>query len=142
MIQKIAAFAVLALALVSQPAWTQGKEASAAKEPAGGTLTVSEAKLGTSVEAKQLVGEATTFDLNQKVYLWLELKGGPADDITVTWKTGEKSYPTTLKVGGPTYHTWAYKTAAIAGSWSVTVSDSAGKELKQLEFTVGAKTAK
>ena len=142
MTQRIAAFAFLAVALLSQTAWNQGKEATPAKEMAGGTLTVSEAKLGTSVEGKQLVGEASTFDLNQKVYLWLELKGGPADDITVTWKNGEKSYATTLKVGGPTYHTWAYKTAAIAGTWSVSVSDAAGKELKQLEFTVGAKAAK
>ncbi len=142
MIHRIMAFAVVAIALASQPALTQGKEASAPKEKVAGTLTVSEAKLGTSVENRQLAGEATTFDLNQKVYLWLELKGGPADDITVTWKNGEKSYATTLKVGGPTYHTWAYKTAAIAGSWSVTVSDAGGNTLKQLDFTVGAKTAK
>jgi len=137
MIQRIMALAVVAIALVWQPALTQGKEATGATGQAA-ALTVSEAKLGTSVENRQLAGEATTFDLNQKVYLWLELKGGPADDITVTWKNGDKSYKTTLKVGGPTYHTWAYKTAAIAGAWTVTVSDAAGKELKQLDFTVGA----
>ncbi len=142
MIHRIMAFALIAIALASQPALTQGKESAPVKEKAEGTLTVSEAKLGTAVENKQLVGEAAKFDLNQKVYLWLELKGGPADDITVTWKNGEKSYTTTLKVGGPTYHTWAYKTAAIAGAWTVTVSDASGKDLKTLEFTVGGTPGK
>jgi hypothetical protein len=108
---------------------TQGKDAS--------ILKVADSKLGTAVEDRQIVGEGTHFVVGQKVYLWLELQGGPADSITVTWKHGEKSYQTALKVGGPTYHTWAYKTVAMAGDWTVSVTDAAGNELKQLSFTVG-----
>ncbi len=140
MVRRIFAFLAVAVVLTSLTAVAQEKSGGTEKEKA--TLTVSEAKLGTGVENRQLVGEATTFDVNQKVYLWMELKGGPSDSITVTWKCGEKSYHTALKVGGPTYHTWAYKTASIAGSWTVTVSDAAGTELKQLDFTVGAAPGK
>ena len=142
MVQRIGILIVIAFVLASLPALAQEKSMPATKEKSASALTVSDAKLGTAVENKQITGEAATFDLNQKVYLWLELKGGPADDVTVTWKNGDKSYQTTLKVGGPTYHTWAYKTAAIAGSWSVAVSDASGNELKRLEFTVGPAATK
>jgi hypothetical protein len=81
----------------------------------------------------------TEFVLNQKVHIWLALEGGPADGIVVTWKQGEKACETKLSVGGTTWHTWAYKTAAVAGPWEVTVADAAGNVLKKLAFTVGPK---
>ncbi len=137
MMHRIVGFAAIALALTAATVFAQEKSAPAATEKPASTLTVADAKLGTGVENRQIVGEATTFDLNQKVYLWLELTGGPADSITVTWTTGDKSYKTMLKVGGPTYHTWAYKTVSVAGPWTVSVTDASGSALKQLEFTVG-----
>ena len=111
----------------------------AKSEKAPGQLEVTEAKLGTDVQAKKLVGEAAEFALNQKVYLWLAVSGGPADDLTVTWKHADKTYETKLKVGGPTFHTWAYKTAALVGAWSVSITDASGKALKELQFTVSDK---
>jgi len=101
-----------------------------------GKLKVTEALLGTGVENRALVGEAKEFFLNEKVYLWLNLTGGPAEDITVTWMHGGKSYDTKLKVGGTPWRTWAYKTAAVAGGWTVEVHDASGTLLKQLEFQV------
>jgi len=123
--------------LASASVLAQESMAKPAKVAPG--LAVTDAKLGTDVQNKTIVGEATEFSLNQKVYLWLELTGGPADDITVTWKNGDKSYETKLKVGGPTYHTWAYKTAAIAGAWTVSVSDASGNVLKELNFKASGK---
>jgi len=142
MTHRIVGFAAIAMALTVTAVVAQEKSAPAATEKSASTLTVADAKLGTGVENRQIVGEATTFDLNQKVYLWLELTGGPADSITVTWTTGDKSYETMLKAGGPTYHTWAYKTVSIAGPWTVSVTDASGTALKQLEFTVGGGGAK
>ena len=110
----------------------------AKKKPAAG-LVVTEAALGTAVQDRKLVGENTEFTLNQKVYLWLALAGGPAEGLVVTWKQGEKTYETKLSVGGTTWHTWAYKTAAVAGPWEVTVADAAGNVLKTLSFTVSGK---
>ncbi len=117
----------------------QDKAAPPAKEKPAPGLTVTEAALGTGVQDRKIVGERTEFALNEKVYIWLALSGGPADEIVVTWKQGGKSYETKLNVGGKTFHTWAYKTAAVAGPWEVTVTDAAGNELKKLEFTVGSK---
>ncbi|MGA9120281.1 MAG: DUF2914 domain-containing protein [Bacteroidota bacterium] len=142
MIRTIIGFALTTLVLAFSTATAQEKASQAPQEKMKGVLEVSEAKLGTAVENRQIVGEGETFAVGQKVYLWLELKGGPTDSVTVTWKHGEMSYPTMLKVGGPTYHTWAYKTAAMAGPWTVSVTDAAGNELKQLNFTVGESTGK
>lgn len=142
MTHRIVEFAAIALALTAATVVAQEKSTPAATEKPASALTVAEAKLGTGVENRQIVGEATAFDLNQKVYLWLELTGGPADSITVTWTAGDKSYKTMLKVGGPTYHTWAYKTVAVAGPWTVSVTDASGTTLKELEFTVGVGGAK
>ena len=60
------------------------------------------AGLGTGVQERKLVGESTQFALNQKVYLWLALAGGPADEIIVSWKQAGRSYETKLKVEGTT----------------------------------------
>lgn len=57
------------------------------------------------MQNKALVGEATQFALNQKVYVYLEVTGGPAEDITVTWRHGEKTYDTKRKIGGTPWHT-------------------------------------
>jgi hypothetical protein len=101
-----------------------------------GTLKVDEARLGNNVQEGGLAGEATEFAPNGRVYLWMKLSGGPAEDITVTWKHGGKGYGTKLKVGGSPWRTWAYKTVAVPGDWSVTVTDAAGNVLKELKFQV------
>jgi hypothetical protein len=118
-------------------AMTQENAAAPPKEKPAPALTVTGAALGTGVQERKLVGEGTQFALGEKVYLWLALSGGPADEIVVTWKQGDRSYETKLSVGGKTFHTWAYKTAAVAGPWEVSVADAAGNVLKKLEFTVG-----
>jgi hypothetical protein len=113
---------------------------ASAQEQAMG-LTVADAKLGKAVENRELSQETAAFELNERAYLWLRITGGPADSITVTWKTGENTYESKLNVGGNPWRTWSYKTCYVAGPWTVTVRDALGNVLKELSFTVG-ETAK
>ena len=80
--------------------------------------------------------EDSVFTVNEKVYLWMKVEGGPADSLTVTWKHGDDTYETKLNIGGSPWRTWAYKTAWLAGDWSVTVTSPAGEVLKEMQFTV------
>lgn len=117
------------LAVVAVQAGAQEMETMSA-------LTVAEAKLGKGVQDREIVNDTTTFALNDRVYLWLRVTGGPADSITVTWKTGDQSHSSKLNIGGSPWRTWSYKTAYTAGDWTVTVSDAAGNVLKEMAFTV------
>ena len=115
--------ALLALAVLP---WTAAAEG----------VQVAEAKLGKGVQDRQITEEASSFAVNDKVYLWLKLTGGPSDPIKVDWKVGDSTDSVSLKVGGDPWRTWSSKTAFKAGDWTVTVSDAAGNTLKELKFTV------
>jgi len=99
-------------------------------------LQVVDAKLGKGVQDHAITEEASTFAVNDKVYLLLKLSGGPADALKVNWKVGDKVDPYTLKVGGNPWRTFASKTAYKAGDWTVTVTDASGQVLKEMKFTV------
>lgn len=99
-------------------------------------VEVADAKLGKGVENREVTGEATTFAVGDRVYLWLKLTGGPSDPIKVTWKVGDKTDTVSLNVGGNPWRTWSSKTVSAAGQWTVTVSDAGGTSLKELTFTV------
>ena len=116
---------VVAAALISAPLAAQAEG-----------LQVVDAKLGKGVQDRKITEEATRFAVNEKVYLWLKLAGGPADAIKVTWTVGEKVEPYTLKVGGDPWRTHASKTAYQTGEWTVTVTDANDHVLKELKFTV------
>ncbi len=107
-----------------------------AQEKQTKSLKVIDAKLGKDVQNKKIVDTTSTFAVNEKAYLWMRLTGGPADSISVTWKTGDQSYPTKLNVGGSPWRTWSYKTLDTAGSWTVTVTDAEGTVLKEVKFEV------
>jgi hypothetical protein len=107
-----------------------------AQEKEAKTLKVAAAELGKDVQNKMIVDTTTTFNVNEKAYLWMRLTGGPADSITVTWKTGDQTYPSKLNVGGSPWRTWSYKTLYTAGDWSVSVTDAEGNVLKELNFKV------
>ncbi len=104
---------------------------------AAGPPAVTQAKLGTAVQNRQLSGENTSFAAGSRVYLWLELTGGPSDPVTVTWTSPRHaSFQTQLDVKGSPWHTWAYKTVDAAGDWQVSVTASGGTVLKTLAFSV------
>jgi hypothetical protein len=106
------------------------------EEAAAGGIQIAEAKLGTNVENRELIGEDSTFALSAKVFLWMKVTGGASDQITVIWKNGEMTHSTTLMIGGSPWRTWATKTATKAGDWSVSVTDTAGNVLKEMMFKV------
>src|SRR6476659_1681477 len=62
-------------------------------------LQVADAKLGKGVQDRNITEEATSFALNDKVYLWLKLTGGGTDPVKVSWKVGDSVDTVTLKVG-------------------------------------------
>jgi Protein of unknown function (DUF2914) len=99
-------------------------------------LQVADAKLGKGVQDRMITDEASTFALNDKVYLWLKLTGGPADAVSVNWKVGDSTDTVSLKVGGDPWRTWSSKTAWKAGDWTVTVTDAGGQVLKEMSFKV------
>ncbi len=99
-------------------------------------LQVADAKLGKGVQDRNITEEATTFAVNDKVYLWVKLTGGGADAVKVNWTVGDSTDTVTLKVGGSPWRTWSSKTAWKAGDWTVTVTDAGDQVLKELKFTV------
>lgn len=103
---------------------------------ADAVVAVADARLGSNVENRMIVQEATSFPVDSKVFLWIKVVGAPPGGVTVTWKTGEYSHATTLSVGGSPWRTWATKTVRQAGNWTVTVTDENGTVLKELPFTV------
>jgi hypothetical protein len=126
--KSLLSFAVVLLFLA--PAFTPAQE----KESKG--LKVTEAKLGKDVQNKKIVDTTTTFAVNEKAYLWMRISGGPADSITVTWKSGDQTYPSKLNVGANLWRTWSFKTLYTVGDWTVSVTDAAGKTLKEVSFKV------
>jgi hypothetical protein len=99
-------------------------------------LQVADAKLGKGVQNHAITEEATSFAVNEKVYLLLKLTGGPSDPVKVNWKVGDSTDTVSLKVGGTPWRTWSTKTAWKAGDWTVTVTDAGGQVLKEMTFTV------
>jgi hypothetical protein len=99
-------------------------------------IQIVDVKLGKDVKDRVLVDEDSTFALNSKVFLWLKITGASSEALTVTWKQGEKSYTTTLNIGGSPWRTWANKILAKAGDWTVTITDAAGNMLKEMSFKV------
>ena len=105
-------------------------------EKQAATISIVDAKLGKDVKDRAIVDEASTFELNAKVFLWLKVSGTTSDSILVMWRQGEFTRETRLFVGGNPWRTWAAKTAMKKGDWTVTVKDLAGNVLKELKFNV------
>ena len=109
--------------------------AAGAEDQPAGSLQVAEAKLGKGVQDRKITEEATTFAVNDKVYLWLKVAGGPAE-LKVHWKVDDQTDTVTLQIGGNPWRTWSTKTAFKAGDWTVTVTDAGGQVLKEMKFMV------
>jgi hypothetical protein len=124
------------LSLVSAAVLCMAAFTAAAEDKPAATLQVAEAKLGKGVQDRKITEEATTFAVNDKVYLWMRVTGGPSDPVKVTWKTGDSSDTVELKIGGSPWRTWSSKTAWKAGEWTVTVTSPGGDVLKEMTFTV------
>jgi hypothetical protein len=110
--------------------------AAGAQDKPAGALKVVEVKLGKGVQDRKITDEATAFAVNDKVYLWMRITGGPSDPIKVTWTAGDSQDTVELKVGGNPWRTWSSKTAWRAGEWKATITSPSGETLKEVTFTV------
>src|SRR5262245_7658846 len=117
-----------AVSTAARPAAPQGAAAA-------GGMQVADAKLGKSIENKEIKDEAATFAVGEKAYLWMKITGGPGD-LKVTWKNGDLADTVSLNVGASAWRTWSNKTLHKAGDWTVTVADASGTTLKELTFKV------
>ncbi len=126
---------VLAMALALTVATTCPLLVAYPGQASAGVQTF-EVKLGKGVAERQLTDETAEFALGEKVYLWMKVTGAAGDTLKATWKTGDHTYTSDLAVGGSPWRTWCYKTAALAGDWTVTVTDSKGNVLKEMSFKV------
>ena len=94
--------------------------------------------LGTGVESRELVGEATEFDVSVgRVYCWTKII---AQNVPTTikhvWYTDEKeAAEVTLNVQYPSTRTWSSKTIG-PGKWRVEVLNETGEVLASTDFTV------
>ena len=97
---------------------------------------VTDIKIGKGIVDRQISDESTTFALGEKAYLWIRAEGGTGETLTVTWSSGDQSFPVTLNIGGSPWRTWANKTLHLAGEWMVTVTDAAGAKLSETKLSV------
>ena len=100
---KVAAYALFAaLVAVAVPV-------SGAQEPASG-LQVAEYGVGTSVEARELKGKATSFAEGASVVFWTNIVGGQAGDrIQHVWIHDGKETSIGLSIGGNRWRTYSKK---------------------------------
>lgn len=99
-------------------------------------IQIVDAKLGKDVKDRMIVDEDSSFALESKVFLWLKVVGGTNETIVVIWKRNSSFHETKLTIGGNPWRTWASKTVYKPGNWTVTITDSDGKVLKELNFKV------
>ena len=98
-----------------------------------------DAKLGTAVENREIVGADTVFAKDiEKVFCWMKISGGEGKQITVRWSyQNEKTDEVTLDIKYPTMRTYCNKTiAGREGDWKVEIVDPDGKVLRELHFSI------
>ena len=96
--------------------------------------------LGTGVEARELVGEATEFDASVgRIYCWTRItsQNVPTTIKHVWYADGEKAAEVPLNINYPSVRTWSSK-AVSAGKWRVEVVSETGDVLASTDFTVKA----
>jgi hypothetical protein len=124
----------------AEPAKPQAAAPAAPPAAAGQAIAVADARMGTSVEALQLVGEAASFPSTVgKVFCWTKVTGGAGQSITHAWSfNGEKASEVTLPLRYDSVRTYSYKTIApeMKGAWKVDVLGPDGAVLKTVEFQV------
>lgn len=123
----------------AQPAQPAPAAAAPAAAPAS-TIVVADAKVGTGVEAREIVGEAATFPSTVgKVFCWTKVTGGAGQSVTHAWYlNGEKMSEVSLSLKFDSVRTYSYKTigADMKGAWKVEILGPDGASLKTVEFQV------
>lgn len=106
-------------------------------------VQVEKIALGTGVESRELVGEATEFDVSAgRIYCWTKItsENVPTTIKHVWYADAETAAEVPLSIKYPTTRTWSSK-AIWAGKWRVDVVSETGDVLASTDFTVKAQPA-
>jgi len=96
--------------------------------------------LGTGVESRELVGDATEFDVSVgRIYCWTRIiSQNVPTTIKHVWYADEQQVAEVpLNINYPSTRTWSSK-AISAGKWRVEVVGETGEVLASTDFTVKA----
>jgi hypothetical protein len=127
---------VAVLSLASAAGAQAPKEQAEAPKP----YQVEKIALGTGVESRELVGEATEFDpAVGRIYCWTKINSQnvPTTIKHVWYADGEQAAEVPLNLNYPSTRTWSSK-AIWAGKWRVEVVSETGEVLASTDFTVKA----
>jgi hypothetical protein len=123
----------------TEPAKPQPAAAQPAA-PSAQPLTVTAAKIGTSVEALEVGGEAASFPAAVgKLFCWTKVTGGAGQAVTHTWYfNGAQTSSVSLPLRFDTVRTYSYKTINpdMKGAWKVEIAGPDGAVLKTVEFQI------
>jgi hypothetical protein len=106
-------------------------------------VQVEKVALGTGLESRELVGEATEFDVSAgRIYCWTKIvsENVPTTVTHVWYADAEKAAEVPLNIKYPTTRTWSSK-AIWAGKWRVEVVGETGDVLASTDFTVKVQPA-
>jgi hypothetical protein len=106
-------------------------------------VQVEKIALGTGLESRELVGEATEFDVSAgRIYCWTKItsQNVPTTITHVWYADAEKAAEVPLNIKHPTMRTWSSK-VIWAGKWRVDVVGETGEVLASTDFTVKAQPA-
>jgi hypothetical protein len=111
--------------------------------PAPNLVQVEKVALGTGLESRELVGEATEFDVSAgRIYCWTKIvsENVPTTVTHVWYADAEKAAEVPQNIKYPTTRTWSSK-AIWAGKWRVDVVSEMGDVLASADFTVKVQPA-
>ncbi|MEM1219909.1 MAG: DUF2914 domain-containing protein [Bacteroidota bacterium] len=113
------------------------QEAEVPSQPAT-TIQVLDAKICKEVEDRMPIEVGTVFALEEKVYCWMELETESVpDSVIVKWiNAGDLQLTQALEIKSETYRTFCNKTLYFPGTWTVSIQDPAGNELRAIDFEV------
>ncbi|MGH7228418.1 MAG: DUF2914 domain-containing protein [Nitrospiraceae bacterium] len=121
-------------------AGTVGAQAPAPQAEAPKLDQVEKIALGTGVESRELVGEATEFDVSVgRVYCWTKViaQNVPTTIKHVWYDNEENAAEVPLNIQYPSTRTWSNKVIR-PGKWRVDVVSETGDVLASTDFTVKA----
>ena len=105
------------------------------------SLSVSDMAFGTGIESRHITGVDTAFSVDAgRIYCWTVITNAAAGDtIYHTWTLGDRAVQRIpLWVEGRRYRTHTYKSLskAMAGTWTVEVTDRDGNMLAKESVVV------
>ncbi len=100
------------------------------------SLSISEYGVGTDVEQRVLVGEASEFETGTMVVFWNRVTGGgPGRHIRHVWfHEGNMNGSRELSIGAAHWRTYSKQTLRRDGNWAVEAQDESGRVLARETF--------